>query len=193
MVSLLGKLVNLTRGKVIHVFFCGLRGSGKTTLLYKSLIKDWVNISNEIEPTILYHYEELWLKRKCFGIWDFSGDSKIKDIPAYVSKLVHVTAIVFLINSVEHPETACNEIIGRLESLYNEESCCNTLFIIAFNQISHELQHYELESLIKNHFSSSGRFHFTTINALDGLADCNWLNCLETIHLHYKNTMSRQQ
>ncbi|GIX61949.1 ADP-ribosylation factor, putative [Babesia caballi] len=78
MVSLLEKILSFNKPKNINVFLCGLRGSGKTTLLYKSLIKDLGAVVNELEPTTLYHYEELRVGRKQFGIWDFSGDVTVK-------------------------------------------------------------------------------------------------------------------
>ncbi|GBE62712.1 ADP-ribosylation factor [Babesia ovata] len=80
MAGILERIRNFRNQESIHIFLCGLRGSGKTTLLYKSLLNDWEGICNEIEPTTLYHYEELRLRGRCFSIWDFSGDVKVTSL-----------------------------------------------------------------------------------------------------------------
>ncbi|ORM40439.1 uncharacterized protein BXIN_2096 [Babesia sp. Xinjiang] len=189
MVSLLEKLVNLNKTRNIHVFLCGLRGSGKTTLLYKSLIKDWNNIHDEIEPTILYHYEELRLNGRCYGIWDFSGDSKVKDIPTYIANQLQVTAVVFVINTMEQPGSVHQEVVDRLQRLNSDDAFKLSLFVVLFNQITSDSENRNLEEMLKTHFSDPDRFTFVTVNALQGMQDQSWLHSLDLIYRHHKKTM----
>lgn len=187
MAFLLKKIESLRRRHNIHVFLCGLRGSGKTTLLYKSLLNGWNNIYDEIEPTTLYHYEELAFDGKKYGIWDFSGDIKVSYIPAYVAQQVQVTAVVFVVDVMDESENGRREVIDRIHKLETEDALGQSLFIVLFNRHSHgDHNNSGTEYYIRDQFVGSNRISFFTSNAALGLEDQNWVNVLKLIQFHHK-------
>ncbi|KAK1444328.1 hypothetical protein BgAZ_102340 [Babesia gibsoni] len=173
MAALMEKIATLKRKQNINVFLCGLRGSGKTTLLYKSLITNWQTICNEIEPTTLFHYENLRFDRTEYGIWDFSGD-------------MQVTAVVFLINAMDESEMSRNEIMDRIQTMQRDDAFRASLFFILFNTISMEVDATGMEKYIRSNLSGKENVLFFSFNASLGLHDPAWVKTLQLIHLHHK-------
>lgn len=180
------KIATLKRKQNINVFLCGLRGSGKTTLLYKSLITNWQTICNEIEPTTLFHYENLRFDRTEYGIWDFSGDMQVKHIPGYIARQVQVTAVVFLINAMDESEMSRNEIMDRIQTMQRDDAFRASLFFILFNTISMEVDATGMEKYIRSNLSGKENVLFFSFNASLGLHDPAWVKTLQLIHLHHK-------
>ncbi|KAK1936848.1 hypothetical protein X943_001211 [Babesia divergens] len=186
MAFLLEKIANIRKTQNINVFLCGLRSSGKTTLLYKSLMNDWHNICTEIEPTTLYHYEELHFGGMKYGIWDFSGDVKVRYIPAYVARQVQATAVVYLVTGMEHSTTARNEMMDWIHSMERDDAFATSIFIVLFNKISPDEHSHSMEEYMKDNLLNKDRFLFLNVNVTLGLHDPNWVKALEIIRTHYK-------
>ncbi|CDR96233.1 ADP-ribosylation factor 1 [Babesia bigemina] len=178
MVGILERIKNFRNRESIHIFLCGLRGS------------DWEGICSEIEPTTLYHYEELHIRGKRFSIWDFSGDAKVKCIPAYVARSVNVAAVIFVVSATEHADSSCRELLDRIRRMDMDDAFSSSLFVILLNKISSGSQYNGLETFLKRQLSDPHRFIFVVVNVLHGLKDAAWLQLLDAIYAHHKKTVA---
>ncbi|KAK2195828.1 bifunctional Small GTPase superfamily [Babesia duncani] len=179
------RLSKLKRTKVYHVFLCGLRGAGKSLLLYKTILPGWEHAAAEIEPTVYYHYEEYKRGNKVLGIWDFTGDSKLRDIPRFVCSQIHVFALVFVVNAMDTSDVNNYEIMTFMNSLLQEQSKENSLVILLFNGNSKEMLDEKVAQFqsyidhLKHRYSPN--FSLVRVNAARGLDDPEWQRILDFI------------
>ncbi|EKX74417.1 ADP-ribosylation factor, putative [Theileria equi strain WA] len=183
-----GVLTKFSKSQPIHVLLLGLRGSGKTLLLYKTFLPKWDTAAAEIEPTILYHYEEVKYSNKTLGIWDFSGDPMIRNVPNFMSRQINTSAIVFVVNILDMNDASNREIFEWISLLESEESLLESCFVILLNGTRDIAQGKAFQNFmiqVEQLKSRMGaRFLCKGINATLALKDPGWVTALDFIISH---------
>ncbi|EAN30701.1 ADP-ribosylation factor family protein [Theileria parva strain Muguga] len=175
----------MKKSSTIHIFLCGLKGSGKTLLLYKTLIPKWENTNSEIKPTPLYNYEELKHNGKTLGLWDFSGDLVVRNIPNFVSRQVEVKGVVFVVNILDMNESKNTEVINWMCSLESESSLSYSRFVVIFNGANDLFRGENYDNFMKKlepiRSRLGPRIMCKNVNTIKGLDDPGWPIVLDFI------------